>query len=373
MEQLVAWINRLKQAQVTDLAEYLFRAVVPGSQLLEIKGCMIAADPIGEIAPRPGDSYPVSASLFRFLDVNEPSRSIEIHQQLVSEIAAILTLVSERRIEIAHEIAMRVENQPQVTFVGYGGAIDRRLIGPIDEQLTDPFLEWLSKIVLLPEPHLSVIGTACTLHHGAVLLYEKDIRSAYLLLVAAIEVLSRQYGAPPTDWSEWEESTKWEKFMAEVGLSSEQQVALRKKLMKDKQLRLKATFRNYGASRLPDSFWDKPWREWMYTVNASRGCWESAQVMDEKKVSDIFPRDRTLLSKSLGLSYDTRSGLVHRGDGLGLMESAIFNGVAIEEAVALPFSILRTILVELIKVEVAEYTSESSLPDLRYAAGGILQ
>ncbi|NJO67177.1 MAG: hypothetical protein HC832_07325 [Leptolyngbyaceae cyanobacterium RM1_405_57] len=373
MEQLVAWISRLQQSQVSDLAEYLFRATVPGSQALTIKECMISADPLGEIAPRPGDSTPVSASLFRFLDVNEPSRSIEVHQQLVSEIAAVLTLASERRVEIAHEIAMRVENQPQVTFIGYGGMIDRRLVGPIGEQLAKPFLEWLSKIVSLPEPHLSVIGTACTLHHGAILLYEKDVRSAYLLLVAAIEVLSRQYGAPPTDWLDWEESSKWEKFMTRISLSSEQETALKEKLMSDKHLRLKATFRNYGSSRLPDSFWDTPWKEWIYTVNASIGQWESLQTLDEKKVSDIFSKDRTLLSKSLGLSYDVRSGLVHRGERLGLLESSVLSGVTIEEALPLPFSILRAVLLELIKTEIAEYIPESELPDLKWVAGGMLQ
>lgn len=88
----------------------------------------------------------------------------------------------------------------------------------------------MSKIVSLPEPHLSAIATACTLHHGAILLYEKDVRSAYLLLVAAIEVLSRQYGAPPTDWSDWEESSEWEKFMVKIGLSSKQETALRGRL-----------------------------------------------------------------------------------------------------------------------------------------------
>ena len=373
MDQLVAWIERLQKAQVSDLAEYLFRSLVPGSQSLEIQGCMIAADPIGEIAPRPGDCSPASASLFRFLDVNEPNRSIEVHQQLVSEIAAILTLASERRVEIAHEIAMRVENQPQLTFIGYGGMIDRRLIGPIDNQLTDAFLEWLSKIVALPEPHRSVIGTACTLHHGAVLLYEKDVRSAYLLLVAAIEVLSRQYGTPPTDWLDWEESGKWEKFMAGISLSPDQQTALREKLMSDKHLRLKATFRNYGASRLPDSFWDEPWKEWIYSVNASVGRWESAQVLDEKKIGDIFSRDRTILSKSIGLSYDVRSGLVHRGERLGLLESSLLSGMTIEEAAPLPFSILRAVLLGLIETEISEYTSESVLPDLQYVAGCILQ
>ena len=364
MKELAAWVKRLHQIQPTDLAEYLFRAVVPGMQPLEMRGCMVATNPLGQIPARPGDSSPVSVSVFRFLDIKEKQPTLQSHQ-LVYEIAALLTIATERRIEIPAELTFRVKNSPQMTFVGYGDAADRRLIGPVSQDSTSLFLDWLGKVTSLPEPHLSIIGTACNLHYGAVLLYHQDLRSAYLLLIAAIEVLSRQYGAPPIDWREWEGSTKWDKLMSTLNLTDEQKSGVREHVMEDKHLRLKATFKNYGATSTPDSFWEQSWQDYMCSVNASLGEWGELNTLKEKKIKDLLPHDRVLLAKSLGLSYDLRSGLVHRGAKLSMLEAILPHNEMVKDDTPLPFALLRSVLLELIKLETAKYSSEIPLPECK--------
>jgi hypothetical protein len=373
MKHLTDWINRLRQNEIQSrenpnapsLAEYCFHIMVPGFKPLEIHKSLITVQPLGRVNPRPGDSGPTSVSVWRFPDTNDPHRPFEIHQQLVSEMAAILTLATERRIEIAREFALRVEGQNNTVLSGYGCTYDRRLHGPMNDNTNTLFIEWLSKVISLPEPHLSVIGAACSLHHGAVLLFEKDIRSAYLLLVAGIEVLSRQYGTPPTNWGDWEESRQWDNFMSKTNLISDQQVALRAKLMEDRNLKLQATFRNYGSCSLPDAFWDEDLKDWSYPIDSNSGYWHQPDVLSEKKIKDVFPKDRRLLAKCLGESYDLRSGLVHRGNNIELLDVVIPHDQILKEVKPLPFSILRSILTSLIKHEVTKYSVETSLPDIK--------
>lgn len=373
MKHLADWINRLRQVELqakenpssSNLVEYYFRVMVPGFNPLEIHKSLIAAQPLGKVEPRPGDSVPSSVSVLRIPDTKESAQPFKVHQQLISELAAILTLATERRIEIAHEIALQVKGYPNTLFTGYGCAYDRRLYGPIGDNTNTLFIEWLSKVISLPEPHLSIIGAACSLHHGAVLLSEKDIRSAYLLLVAAIEVLSRKYGTPPTNWEEWEESKQWEKFISSINLSSAQQTALKLKLMSDRQLRLKATFRDYGSVNLPDQFWDETLEDWSYPIDANSGYWHQPDFVSKHKIKDVLPKDRQLISKCLGESYNLRSGLVHKGETIELLDVIIPHGQVLKEVKPLPFSILRSILTSLIKLEVTKYSVETSLPDIK--------
>lgn len=367
MHQVVAWLNRLRDAEPSNakLTERYFRIVVPSSTPLKIDNCLIAATPIGPLPPFPGDGGPKAVSVLRIPDTDTVNRSIEVDRQLTSEIASILTLVTDRRIDIPPEIALRVEGQSEVTFIGYGAAIDRRLIGPIESQIVEPFHTYLSRLASLAEPHLTAIGSACMLHHGAVLLFEQDVRSAYLLLIAGIEVLSRQYGSPPLDWKEWDESTEWDRFFGTIDVTSEVVNKLKEKLLTNKHLRLKATFRLYASERLPDSFWDEPWKEWECVVDASKGCWGDPKPRAEEKLGDMLQADRGLLSKSLGLSYDLRSGLVHRGTRLELMTAVRMHNSLIAKPRILPFAILRSIFLALIREEIAQHATASPLPGLR--------
>ena len=368
MREIANWIRRIEQAKPSELGQYYFRVLVPGHEPFEMSGGLIGVTPLGPAPKRPGDSGPECVSIFHLLDVNNPRPTLEVHQQLVSELVALLTLVSDRRVEIAHEVAIQHpgESNTLFLFLGYGATRDRRLHGPLNPKIKGQFAEWLSKAASLTEPHLSALGSACTLHQGSVLLFEKDVRSAYVLLVAGIEVLSREYGSPPTNWSEWDESATWDQFAVELGLSAEQATALRQKLMTNRQIRLKATFRQYGASKLPDSFWDEPWEEWFYPVDGPRGQWMNAELQSEKRMRDILPEDRQLLSKCLGRSYDIRSGLVHRGDQLRMQEAALGSRRVIETPAPLPFPVLRSVLLALIKEEIKHYGSEIPLPDLHF-------
>ena len=372
MKTTAEWINRLIQAEfhaegnpallVQNLAECHFQVLIPGFQPLVIQDSLIAVSPVGLTAPRPGDCCPLSRSIFRFLDTKDESRAMETHQQLVSELAALLTLISDRRVEIAHELSMRVDGKGGTIFTGYGSVYERKLLGPMGGDIDKLLLASLSRVVSLPEPDLSVIGAACSLHHSAALLFERDIRSAYLLLVAGIEVLSRQFGEPPSDWKSWDSSTSWDKFMSDVALNSTQEQSLRNRLMDDRQLRLKATFRNYGARGLPDSFWDEDWKDWMYPIDASRGFWTEPSVISQKKIKDLLPQDRHFLSECLGKSYDLRSGLVHRGVSLQISAGALPHDNKLDEIKPLPFSILRTILASLIKTEISKRGTNNPLP-----------
>lgn len=212
-----------------------------------------------------------------------------------------------------------------------------------------------------------MLGAAAKLHHSAVEVFENDLRAAYLLSVAGIEVLSREFGCPPGDWTAWEGSEVWEETFASAALSEDQRNAMRSRLMSDKQLRLKATFREYASTRIPDSFWDEPWESWMYPYNASEGRWDAPHVIESRVMGDILSRNRGLLSRLLGRAYDTRSGLVHRGALLAIVDSAIPLAATTDPERPLPFPVLRSILRCLIRTELETHGKAAPLPSIRLA------
>ncbi|MCA1702034.1 MAG: hypothetical protein LC808_01680 [Actinobacteria bacterium] len=373
MRALATWIRDLKAERNPGRFRKINRRVIaPGFVPLDVDDCLVRVAGVGPIADRPG-STPESQSVMIWMDT-AAGQGMGRQHAVAEGLGALLTLISDRRIEVAaYEAPMAMEGHPdQITFVSYGQAADRRMYGPIEVDICSELTRWLADLASLEGKMLDVIGSAIDLHYGATLLFEKDVTAAYVLLVAALETLSRQFGTPPSTWEDWEQSTAWDHFATTACLTEEQAAALRDRLMRDRSLRLRETFARYGAERLPDSFWSQPWREWLFGVemqgSSSRyidGDWQESLTM-----SDFLTKDRDLLRSSLRRTYDARSGFVHQGDRLvHLMtefEARVGRGDTQEP---LMFPVLRSIVAGLIKLEVAEEATGFQLPDIRLTHG----
>ena len=363
MEEIAKWLKRLEQSEPKMLREYVLPTLSPGSNGLDLSNCILATEPKGILMSRPGDTTPVSMAILRYLDVAQESINLKNTEELVGEFGAILGLATERRIAIPNTVSLSIGGS--IIFLAYGAAADPRLHGPIPSNLESTIHELLERVAGLPDDYRPVLGAASQLHHSAIELFENDLRSAYLLLVSGIEVLSREFGSPPNAWGDWEDSSAWEKTFLSAGLSKEQGDTIRGRLMKGRQLRLKATFREYASTRIPDSFWDEPWDNWMNPYNASEGKWEEPSLTLSQSMRDVLPQDRKLLSGMLGRSYDMRSGLIHRGEFLALVDSAIPLSSTSDLDRPLPFAVLRSILRSLIWMELETYGKPVSLPQIR--------
>ena len=298
MHAATEWLNRLRQEKPEDLRVYPLPILTPGIECLELENCIISTEPKGVLPPRSGDSSPVCIGILRYVDLAHDI-NLQRQEDLIGELNALISLVTERRISVPKVLALTAPGAPEVSFLGYGASVDRRLHGTISQGIEPSIHQILSQVAGLPERIRPIIGAAIQLHHAAIELYEVDLRAAYLLLVAGIELLSREFGNPPKMWGNWEGSEKWEKTFDPAGLSVAHRGAIRKGLMEDRQLRLKASFREYGSTRVPDSFWDEIWMNWIYGYDATSGAWLEGRVT-EKTIRQILPHDRQLLSRLLG-------------------------------------------------------------------------
>lgn len=365
MEALAKWLLRLTAADQHKVAEHIYRVFVPGRTPLDLNDWLIATDPGGEVPAGFRGSSPESLSLFRLLDEKRPDRPIQEHQRLVLELAAAMTLALGRRVEIPHEIAMTIEGEHRVLLAPYGQSIDTQILAPLPVEPRSSIERVLSLIGGLPEKDQTPIGAATTMYHGAILLFDREIRAAYTLLVGGIEVLSRFYGSPPMHWSEWNESPTWDKAFVQLELTEVQSAAMRQQLLADKQLRLKATFRAYASNRLRPTFWSRSWVEWWYDIDASAGQWNDGCAIRDGHVEDVLPKDRAGLARALGQSYDLRSGIVHQGSWTDPLNLTMPNGNQVDLDCPLPFAVLRAILSELIMTELEEQSAGVALPEIR--------
>lgn len=364
MKLLVDWLHRLRTASGTpdELREHVFRAIVPGLHTNIVTDTLIKLEPVGRCSPRPGLTDPSAAALLRFFDTLPRTLRTSI---LASEIGALLALASGQQIEVAMELLVKVEGQLDTFFLGLGPTIDRTCRGPITPGAQAEFIESLSRVESLDPGDLEALSAASNLHYAALLLSDHDLRSAYLLLVSALEVLSRQFGVPPTDWHRWEGSEAWDALFQRVALSDEQASVVREFLMKDRQLRLKATFRDYAATRLPDSFWDQEWEEWLYPFHTALKDWGGVE-RHAKPIREVLPFDRDLLFRSLGYTYDIRSSLVHKGVHIDRLSMGVRAGAPVEPTEPLPYAVLRAVVRALIRIELSSRSEVIDLPDIRF-------
>lgn len=365
MKELAEWLTRLKAAPPEDLGELVYRVVLPGHFPVGFSDTLVKLEPVGLVVPRPGATDPGTISLLRFFDTTAQSYASVL---IAAEIGSLLALASDRRIEVALELQAKVEGRPDTErhFLPYGSVLDRHARGPLPVDLREKFIDLASRVPSLGESDLDAIGAATKLHYGALLLCEHDFRSAYLLLVAALEVLSRSYGNPPTSWSDWEGSNRWDQILVNLALTPDHREAIRAELMKDRHLRLKATFKNYIVSALPDSFWSLPWIEWHTPLHIRQGisAWGEPKAM-ERSMESVIP-DRETLRSSLGHTYDLRSGVVHRGEDVNVMRVGIKAGEPVLPDEPVPYSLLRHILRILIHGELLQRSSAVELPNIRF-------
>ena len=367
MLALLSWLKRLAVLDPQNVGSNHLRVLCPGYRGLEIDDFIITADPKGTIPYSCGQSWPETLSLLQFLDRQTPAIPLVERERWIVELASAISLALERRIEILPDIAARVAGTDRIFFAPYGQAEERSMIGPVPAHSKSEIERTLQLINGLDDADAEVLGAAAGLHHGATLVFDRDIRSAYVLAIAGIEALSQRYGIAPTEWSAWEVSGEWDEFLDDLALSDEQAKGIRSRLMRDRHLRLKATFRTYAVGRLEDEFWSREVMQWGYGVDATTGSWATTVSANKWQMRDIIGADREQLYKRLGWSYDLRSGIVHSGDWIGLTELMKPEKAIVEMTVKppLPFAALRAILAELIRVELAKRSRGGALPDVR--------
>ena len=366
METLARWLTRLESPSDPEaIRPYVLRLIAPGFEGLKLENFVIGATPLRALDKGLLSSSPEVLSHIVLLDTPEAVASLPDQQRRASDLAALFTLALERRVDIPPEITAKPPSADRIVFIPYQQSIDRSLLGPLPEEALQRIREYLSCVTALCEEDLKTIGAATSLHHGAALIFDRDPQAAYALLVAGIEVLSRAYGTPPTDWSEYEDAASWDSFFDELDLTPSQCGALRERMMEDRHLRLKATFRSYASERLPDTFWEKSWEEWMYVFRLNDEQWTTPVGPGGKRVQDVLSTDRGQVSKALGLSYNLRSGIVHRGSRVDLLDLiSVPQGIAPADK-ALPFAVLRSILAELSRVELLERGVDGGLPNVQ--------
>jgi hypothetical protein len=331
---------------------------------LDLDNFILRADPVTVFRDLRG-SAPEAVSLIWFADTDVAPAGLHHRQRLSAELAALLSVSINRRVNVPQEVSVSVPQISRVLWMPYQQMVDREVLGPIPEDARTRIEQCLRAVGGLVDHDAEVIGAAASLHHGALLLFDREPRAGYALLVAGIETLSRHYGAPPTSWSDWDEAGSWDEMFQKTGFDSSHAAAVREKLMLNRQLRLKATFRSYASTRLPDTFWQKPWREWMWGVNANEARWTDATTLPERTVGDFLSPDRRALARALGHSYDVRSGFIHQGDWYHILEFVTPPNGHLNADIPLPFAVLRSILGELIHTELNARTQGGPLPDLQ--------
>lgn len=366
MESLVSWLHRLANITPDTGPEvYFYRVLVPGFEPLDVADWLLSVDPQGSLSPNIHTSGPESLSTIRLPDI--PGKEVNLHERhkLGADLASLFSLALNVRVTIPHALDINLPQLNKLVFQPFSQIIDRGLLGPVPSEPKQRIETYLSNVAGLSEEDLGTISAASSAYHASLLLFDREARVAYTLLVAGIEILSRKYGAPPTDWTDWEESGSWDSFIGTQKLTSSQATAIRERLMKDKNLRLSATFCNYAAYRLNDDFWEKPWEEWIYGINANEETWLPAQPLEARIISDILPQNRVGLKKALGKSYNLRSTIVHTGNWVELLSLSPPPVPALDLNKPLPFAILRAILAELIWMEIKTHTKPSYLPNFQ--------
>lgn len=369
MQPAVArWLAALTQAldEGESVAASHHRVIHPRGLPLNGDG-LVRHQAIGPVE-RPG-LPPEYMALMSFSVPSEEQYGLQ-HGDLARGLGALITFMINRRVDVLAEVPLRMEDVPDVaTFMPLNGIPDRALLAPmeIDQSRLDQLMrEHLALIAGLPERDSEVIGAALDMHYGACLLFDRDLASAYTLLVAGLEAMSRRFGQPPTDWLAWDQAAQWDRFAEDEGLTAGQAQALRDRLMRDHQLRLNETLATYASSALPDSFWEGEWRDWTYALELPKGIFTGGSWQPGRPVEQLVPRDRDTLKAMLRRSYTARSGFVHSGDRIGDVTAELIRTVSgPSPKERLSFPALRLILRALIDHELRlRTTGDGTVPEL---------
>jgi hypothetical protein len=365
LQKIANWLDRIAALKPDEAKESIYRVILPGDETVGFTDTIVKLEHIGVAPARPGSTNPDTISILRLFDTSPPGL---VPALVAQELGAVLALASDRRVEVAMEIMLAVQGRPPTErhLLPLGSVVDRRARGPFDERLRKQFTELVSRVPSLGKDDVAALGAATNLHYGAMLLCEYDLSSAYTLIVAGLEILSRAYGQPPKSWKDWEDSEAWDQVLADQALSPDQAAAIRAQLMKNRPLRLRATFRDYVVSRLPSSFWSEPWVEWTRQVNIKDGKFSWGPLQRHERAMNSILTDRDTLYAALGRSYDLRSKAVHEGQGVGLFEVALKDATPIRSNEPVTYPILRQILRTLVQYEIEQRSAPGFLPDIRF-------
>lgn len=366
MRTVAGWLDRLATLNAEkQFSELHFRVFVPGSKPLDIDRWLLTTFPQKPYPQAYKSGVPESLSVARIIDQTEATKSVFDTQRLLAELAAIFSLALDRRVEIPFEIAALVQDTGRLLFTPYGQVSDRSILGPLPADQLSSLSDILGRVRSLPSGDATTLGDATSLIHASMLIFDQEPRSAYTLLVAALEVLSRAYGTPPTDWSSWEDAETWDARFATLLLSAEQASTLRQQLMEDKHLRLKATFRSYCSARPTPQYWEHEYTEWMYPLHAHTGVPLEPPITRTRRIGETLPTDRAVLARCLGYSYDLRSQFVHRGHWVGPTDLISFKDDELDPNAPLPFNLLRQLTTHLVLCELHARSSPTALPDVQ--------
>jgi hypothetical protein len=364
MRSIAEWLTRLHDLTPAASKEVLARLTVPGANGIHLTNAILGLEPLHQPPRRPGETHPTTIVLLRYLDEKPKATNLPASFSITTDLAALLTLAANRRIEAAPEFTVGIDGHPGTYFLGYATLADRMLHSPPSEQTTTTFLGYLSRIPSLDPRTLETLSAATHLHYGSANLAHTDIRSAYVLAVAGIEVLSRAFSTPDTTWDAWDGAARWNQLFTETHLTPEDQERVRHLLLADKQLQLKHTFCTYAAQQLPDTFWEDTWEEATYSIELPAGTLNPTPHIRTFRISDLIPHDRQLLTNDLKRTYDLRSGIVHRGHDLDLFETALRPGLERRSPAPLPYALLRTVLARLIQTELLTRGQPTPLPNI---------
>lgn len=366
MEAIASWLKRAEALTAkSSVQATVFRAILFGNKSLDVDDWLITFEPHGPIQSTPHSLGTESLSLLRLLD--EARQEINLHERhrLGADLAAAISLALDRRVVIPNDLAISVPGSQQILFQPVAHIVDPSILGPVPIDAKERISTVFSAIHGLPQKDLITIGAATSAHHSALLLFDKEPRVAYTLLVAGIETLSRRYGSPPTAWEDWNDSGTWSQLLDSLGLESGQISSIREKLMKDRQLRLGATFQQYAATRPPEAFWRRSVDAWIPGIDGNTGQWLSSVKSSTHRVSDFVPIDKSQLRKALAKSYALRSSVVHEAEWVEMLAMAGPIGSAPTGNKPLSFPALRLLLGELIRLELSSQSSSAELPDVR--------
>ncbi|MER7635992.1 MULTISPECIES: hypothetical protein [Streptomyces rochei group] len=343
------------------------RILLPGSTPLRAEG-LFRFEPVGPVDQL--GSTPGFLASVGWIEDGDHQATTPSFGGMSRELAAVLTLITGRRIEAFHEQPISMEGRPnRITYLPVEALPDRSLIGPIKPTLSidDEIREFLGKARSLQRNEYVAISAAVDLHYGACLLFGRDLTAAYTLLVAGLETLAQCFYDAPTSWEEWDQAPRWEKFIRVNNLNDSQARALRYKLLDGAHIRLKAKFVDYASTRVEERFFDETWRDYVPTISMPEGKVTGGQWGEAKKIRDFLPDTRDALRASLKKTYDARSGFVHQEKkATTLTQEAIGLIGRTSPSKPLPFALLRAVLGHLIRLEVRDKATSSDTPDVSY-------
>lgn len=297
----------LRLASISPEARPTFRhrrLVVPAAAEIALDGTIIRTTPMGRMK-RPGNPVE-TVQVLEWLDIAANADGVDLRENdLAADLVAILALAIGRRVMFVNEVPISLPDKQATWFFEVGQVFDSELYAPVLVDSKSKFEKVLKALSACSEAELSSMGGAIRMWNAACCLVDSDHSSAYGLLIAAVETLSRVFGDPPESWEDWEEAEGWDKLFKRLSLAGNSADMIRAKLMRNKQIRLKRTFVEYVVSSLPDSFWQASYSQYTqgFRVESSQvqnesGAWDNTIPMET-----IVPRDGTELRSRLTASY----------------------------------------------------------------------